>query len=266
MKSLVHGASFLFIAVLFVANLTLSGCGTSTEATQAPTSQSDSLVAALQGDNQRLQDENAQLKKTNAQLDQDKKALNAKVADLTSKLGQSSSQWQDFQDLQIRVNTLDSELTVEKQINRDLSAKNAEYEKSGPQPPTETSTITSSAEFKRKYDAAVKLCLARKYKQAIPDLENLSASSVNDPLMSNAHYWLGMAYSSTKQYDKAAREFQKTTSYARSWKAEDAYLELGMTYVRLGDKDKARSAWETLVKKYPKSQEAAKAQKFLNDL
>ncbi len=266
MKRLLHGASFLFITVLFVANLTLSGCGSSVETAGSTGGQTDSVVASLQADNQRLQDENAQLKKTNAQLDQDKKALNAKVADLTSKLGQSSQQWQDFQDLQVRVNTLDSELTVQKQINRDLSAKNAEYEKSGPEAPVGTSNVTSSAEFKKTYDSAVKLCLAKKYKQAIPSLENLSKSSVDDPLMSNAHYWLGMSYYSTKQYDRAAKEFQKTVTYPKSWKAEDAYLMLGMTYVRLGDKDKARSTWETLTQKYPKSKNATLAQKYLGEL
>jgi tol-pal system protein YbgF len=267
MKLLLHGASYFFISILFVTGLILSGCGTSVETAGAPGAPSDSLVDSLQASNQRLQDENAQLMKTNAQLDQDKKALNAKVADLTSKLGQSSSQWQDFQDLQVRVNTLDSELTVEKQINRDLSARSAESGKpSMGGPAAMKSSITSNAEFKKKYDAAVKLCLARKYKQAIPDLENLSASTVDDPLMSNAHYWLGMAYYFTKQYDKAVKELQKTITYPKSWKAADAYLELGMSYLRLGDKDNARSTWETLTQKYPKSKDAAQAKKYISQL
>jgi tol-pal system protein YbgF len=266
MKRLLHGASFLFITILFVANLTLSGCGSSAETTESSEGQPDSVVTSLQADNQKLQDENAQLRKTNAQLDQDKKALNAKVADLTSKLGQSSQQWQDFQDLQVRVNTLDSELTVQKQINRDLSAKNADYEKGGMNANGMESPITSNPEFKKAYDAAVKLCLAKKYSQAIPALENLASSSVNDPLMSNAHYWLGMAYYSGRQYDKAAGEFEKTLTYPKSWKAEDAYLMLGMTYVRLGDKEKARSTWGTLTQKYPKSKDAALAQKYISEL
>ena len=129
MKPLLQGASFLAAGILFSMNLLLSGCGTSIETTSAQ-SQADSLtVDSLQAENQRLQADNAQLRKTNSQLDQDKKALNAKVADLSSKLGQSSEQWQDLQDLQNRVGSLDSELTVEKQINRDLSAKNADMER-----------------------------------------------------------------------------------------------------------------------------------------
>jgi tol-pal system protein YbgF len=260
MKRLLHRASFLFISILFATNIILSGCGTAIETTES-SPQTDSLVASLQSDNQRLQSENAQLKKTNAQLDQDKKALNAKVADITSKLGQSSSQWQDFQDLQVRVNTLDSELTVEKQINRDLSARTAEFQKPGM-----GSSITSSPEFKRTYDASLKLFKARKYKEAIADLENLTASSVNDPLMSNAHYWLGECYYATKQYSKAVKSFESTLKYPKSYKVGAAYVMLGMSYVRLGDKTNARSAWETLVQKYPRSQYAVRAKKYLSEL
>ncbi len=261
MKTLLHGASYLFVIFLFVTNLTLSGCGSSAETTESTSGQPDSLTASLQSDNQRLQDENSQLKKTNAQLDQDKKALTAKVADLTSKLGQSSQQWQDFQDLQVRVNTLDSELTVEKQINRDLSARNADVEKSGM-----GAAVTSNADFKKNYDEALKLFKARKYKEAIADLQGLAASSVDDILISNAHYWLGECYYATKQYDDASKEFQKTLTYPKSYKLGAAYVMLGMSYLRLGDKTNARSTWETLVTKYPKSQYATRAKGYLSQL
>ncbi|HUI31134.1 MAG TPA: tetratricopeptide repeat protein [Candidatus Acidoferrales bacterium] len=261
MKQLLQGASFLLIAFLFGANLVLSGCGSEVQTTDSGQTPPDSVIDSLRTENARLQADNDQLTKTNAQLDQDKKALNAKVADITSKLGQSSQQWQDLQDLQARVSALDSELAVQKQINRDLMAKGAESEKLGT-----VSPVTSNTEFKKSYDAAVKLCLARKYKQATPQLESLTASSVDDPLMSNAHYWLGMAYYSTKHYDKAVKEFQKTTSYQKSWKAEDAYLMLGLAYVRLGDKDNARSTWESLGQKYPNSKDATQAKKYLSQL
>ncbi len=261
MKPKLQGASYLFAAFLFATGLMLGGCGTATETTESGQAPPDSVTAALQADNQRLQADNAQLKKTNAQLDQDKKALSAKVADLTSKLGQSSQQWQDFQDLQVRVNTLDSELTVEKQINRDLSAKNADYQKATPAP-----AVASNAEFKQKYDEALKLFKTRKYKEAVANLQDLAGSSVSDDLVSNAHYWLGECYYALKQYEDAVKEFQKTLTYAKTFKAGPAYLMLGMSYVRLGDKENARTAWQTLAKKYPKSQEAKRGNDFLKQL
>jgi len=267
MGRILHGASYLFVLVLVATNLILSGCGTSEEATQASQAQSDSLTAAsLQSDNQRLQAENAQLKKTNAQLDQDKKALNAKVADLTSKLGQSSQQWQDLQDLQNRVNSLDSDLTVQKQINRDLSAKNADMEKQAMSQPAAASTITTKAEFKKTYDDALKLFKARKYKAATADLENLASSKADESLVSNAHYWLGECYYAQQRYNDAVQEFEKTLAYPKSFKASAAYLMLGMSHVRLGNKADARKTWQDLIKKYPKSEYASRAKEYLNQL
>ncbi|MFZ1081875.1 MAG: tetratricopeptide repeat protein [Candidatus Kryptoniota bacterium] len=262
MKPLLQGASFLAAGILFSMNLLLSGCGTSIETTSAQ-SQADSLtVDSLQAENQRLQADNAQLRKTNSQLDQDKKALNAKVADLSSKLGQSSEQWQDLQDLQNRVGSLDSELTVEKQINRDLSAKNADMERQT----MSASSITTKAEFNKVYNEGLKLFKARKYNNAVNDFSNLAASKMNHPLISNSHYWLGECYYEMEKYDGARDEFAKTLTYPKSYKAGPAYIMLGMSYLRLGDKDKAKSTWQTFVKKYPKSKYAAKAKDYLEEL
>lgn len=260
MKLLLQGASFIFVSVLLATGLFLSGCGTSEEAAQA-TAESATLDS-VKTDNQRLQTENAGLRKSNAQLEQDKKALNAKVADLTSKLGQSSQQWGDLVDLQNRATSLDSELTVQKQINRDLIARRAEVEK---QSMTET-TVSTKSEFQQKYDGALAAFKSHKYKDAVADLKNLAASSVDSSMLSNTHYWLGECYYAMRKYNDALDAFNTALSYPKSWKRGAAYLMLGMTYVRLGDKDKARATWEELVKVDPKSQYATRAKDFLKQL
>ncbi|MCL4511057.1 MAG: tetratricopeptide repeat protein [Bacteroidetes bacterium] len=267
MKRLLHGASFLLIGILFATNLLLSGCGSSEEATKASQAAADSLtMASLQSDNQKLQSDNAQLRKSNAQLEQDKKALTAKVADLTSKLGQSSQQWQDLEDLQNRVNALDSELTIQKQINRDLSAKNADMEKQFMTGATKQSTVTTRSEFQEKYNEGLKLFKAREYKDAVANFEDLTASEVKTDLISNAHYWLGECYYALQRYNDAVRAFERTLTYPKSYKEGAAYIMLGMSYVRLGDKDRARDTWQKLIKKDPKSQYAARAKEFLKQL
>ena len=267
MKRLLHRASFLFVGILFATNLLLSGCSSSEESTKASQAAADSLtMASLQSDNQKLQAENTQLRKSNAQLEQDKKALNAKVADLTSKLGQSSQQWQDLEDLQNRANALDSELTIQKQINRDLSAKNAEMEKQFMTGANKQSTVTTRAEFRKKYDEGLKFFKARKYKDATATFEDLTASTADPTLISNAHYWLGECYYAMKRYDEAVQAFEKTLTYPKSYKEGAAYVMLGMSYVHLGDKEKARAAWQELIKKDPKSHYAVRAKEFLKQL
>ncbi len=262
MKSVLHGATYMLVALLFATNLLLTGCGSSAETTTSAKATADSLTMATE--NQRLSTENSQLRKTVAQLEQDKKALNAKVADLTSKLGQSSQQWQDLQDLQARVNELDSELTVQKQINRDLSAKSAEAEKESMG--SGMSTVTTKAEFKSNYDSALKLFKDRNYKEALATFQNLSTSKADPQMVGNAFYWMGECYYAIQKYPDAVKAFQNVLTFPKSYKEGAAYIMLGMSYLRLGDKAHAKSTWESFIKKYPKSQYVARAKQYLSQL
>ena len=257
MKRSLLGASFVFVALLFAANLLLSGCGSSVETSKAS-------ADSLNFENQKLQTDNMQLRKSVTQLEQDKKALNAKVADLTSRLGQSSQQWQDLQDLQARVNQLDSELTVQKQINRDLSARNADAERAslgngiGP--------ISTQAEFMQYYNQGLDLFKTRKYNEALAIFSGLSNSKVLPNMTSNAVYWMGECYYAQQKYTDAANAFKSVLSFGHSYKTGAAYLMLGMSYVHMGNKPEARTIWEELISKDPKSQYAARAKEFISQL
>ncbi len=262
MKGVLHGATYLLVASLFATNLLLTGCGSSIETSAASKASADSLGMAVE--NQKLATENSQLKKSVSQLEQDKKALNAKVADLTSKLGQSSQQWQDLQDLQTRVNELDSELTIQKQINRDLSAKSAEMARQSMG--AGTSSVTSRDDFNRKYSAALKLFKSRNYKDALSTFQDLSMSKVVPDMVGNTYYWIGECYYAMQKYSDAVKSFETVLTFPKSYKEGAAYIMLGMSYLRLGDKQQARLAWQTLIKKDPKSQYGNRAKEYLKQL
>ncbi len=253
MKKVLHGASYLLAASLFAASIFLAGCGTSVEASKTSP---DSLKVA----NEQLQTRNSSLHKSVAQLEQEKKALNAKVADLTSKLGQSSQQWQDLQDLQARVNQLDSELTVQKEVNRDLSSRSAEMEGN------ELAPVTTRAQFKARYDQGLRLFRSRNYTRALAIFMNLSRSNAAPELTGNAYYWAGECYYGSQKYADALKYFQKVLTFPKSYKIGAAYIMLGMSYLHLGDKEKARTSWEELLKRDPGSQYASRAREFLNQL
>ncbi len=258
MKRVMHGASYMVAASLFAVSIFLTGCGSSVETSKAAAA--DSLSTA----NQQLTAENSKLRKNVDQLEQDKKALNAKVADLTSKLGQSSQQWQDLQDLQARVNQLDSELAVQKKINRDLSASSADMESaslgSGLAP------VTTRAQYKASYDQGLKLFRSRSYSKALAVFANLTRSHAAPELSGNSYYWMGECYYARQKYTDAVNAFQKVLTFRKSYKTGAAYIMLGMSYLHMGNKEKARAAWEELLKKDPKSQYASRAKEYLNQL
>lgn len=264
MKHLLRGASYLVISLFFGAGLILSGCGTSVKTTEGQATADSLTLVSMQSKTEQLRSENSQLRNSVSQLEQDKRSLNAKVADLTSKLGQSSQQWQDLEDLQSRVNNLDSELTVQRRINRDLSAKNADMEKQ--MMTGGAGTVSTKAEFDRKYKEGLQLFKSKRYKAGIAVFKGLAASNVNTPLMSNSHYWLGECYYGLQKYNEAIQEFQKTLTYPKSYKTGAAYLMLGMSYLQLGNKESARSTWNRLLVKDPRSQYAAQAREFLKQL
>ncbi len=252
MKLVRRGKLLLFPALLLGINLLIGGCGESITATKsAQQAAADSATIGT------LRAENTQLRRSNAQLEQDKKTLNGKVADLTSRLGQSSQQWQDLQDLQARANTLDSQLTVEKQINSELNAKLAGQG---------AGSITTASEFAEKYRQALRLFDRREYSEASDAFKELSLSNADPGLASNTHYWLGECYYAAQRYRDAIGEFEKTLTYPRSYKIGAAYLMLGMSYLRLGDKAKARESWQSLLNRVPKSIYAARARKYISEL
>lgn len=257
MKRVLREASFVLVASLFATSVFLTGCGTSVEASKTSP---DSLKVAKE----QLQTQNSDLKKSVTQLEQEKRTLNAKVADLTSKLGQSSQQWQDLQDLQARVNQLDSELTAQKEINRELSARDADME--GESLGSELGPVTTRAQFKRQYDQGLRLFRSRKYTSALAIFRNLSRSTAAPELTGNAYYWAGECYYGRQKYTNALSAFQKVLTFRKSYKIGAAYIMLGMSYLHLGNKEKARESWEELLKRDPGSRYASRAREFLNQL
>lgn len=71
-------------------------------------------------------------------------------------------------------------------------------------------------------------------------------------LVGNAYYWLGETYYAQGQYDRAALTFGDGVSgHAKSPKAPDMVLKLGMSFAALNRKDDACGAYSILNKQFP---------------
>ncbi len=102
------------------------------------------------------------------------------------------------------------------------------------------------------YDAAYAFLIQRQYERAESAFRGFLQSHPRDRLVPDAVYWLGETYLQRSRPREAAEQFLKvSTEHARSPKAPDAMLKLGMALSALGAKDQACATFAEVERKYP---------------
>jgi tol-pal system protein YbgF len=83
----------------------------------------------------------------------------------------------------------------------------------------------------------------------------------------NAQFWIGEIYYREKWFKKAIVEYQKVIeNYPKGNKIKSALLKQGYAFSNIGDKSNARHILNDLIRRYPKSNEAAIAQQKLKQM
>jgi len=126
-------------------------------------------------------------------------------------------------------------------------------------------TVTD-AEFKKLYASALDKFYARRYREAIPQFEDLIRANPRHFLASNCHYWIGESYNGLSEYRKAIDEFSLVLGYKSSYKLAAALIMRGVCYLKLGDANTAREQFQELVSRYPESEYAPTAMRYLGKL
>ena len=108
----------------------------------------------------------------------------------------------------------------------------------------------SDVEIKKKYENAIKLLWANKFKKAELELLELKKIKPED-LMPNIQYWLGEVYYANKNFEQAIIEFgEGFKSYPNSIKGPDNLLKLGLSFSNLERKNDACNAFFELELKF----------------
>lgn len=137
---------------------------------------------------------------------------------------------------------------------KDLSEKNSNfYEK-------------SNMSFPNSYKDAFQSYNARRYKEAIQKFSNLLSVKNNHALSDNCQYWIGESYYALGDFEQSIIAFEKVFLYTKSNKDDDAQLKLGICYIRLNQRDKARKEFQRLITNYPNSEFLSVARNYLNKL
>jgi tol-pal system protein YbgF len=124
----------------------------------------------------------------------------------------------------------------------------------------------SDHEFRQRYDAILARVNAKQFRDAIPAFMELMTSNPDHKLASNCQYWIGECYNAIGDYAKAIAAFNRVMEYRSSYKFDDALIMTGVVSMKMGDNENAKQKFQELVNRYPDSEYAPKAMRYLGRL
>jgi tol-pal system protein YbgF len=120
--------------------------------------------------------------------------------------------------------------------------------------------------YTSRYQEALQAYRGRNFRDAIQKFETLLVTDSRHSLSDNCQYWIGESYYDLQNYQQAIVAFEKVFTYTRSNKDDSAQLKLGMCYLRLNEKEKAKEEFQKLVRDYPASEYVGIAKRFIGQL
>jgi tol-pal system protein YbgF len=136
--------------------------------------------------------------------------------------------------------------------------------------PKNRSAAKESISPAKLYDEAHIAMKGKRFGEARKMFERFTKDYPKEGLTSNAYFWIGETYYSEKKYEDAILAYEDfLKKYPRHDKVRSAMLKQGYSFMELGGKNNrlaGRDILEALVEKYPKSKEAALAQKKIKEI
>jgi tol-pal system protein YbgF len=121
-----------------------------------------------------------------------------------------------------------------------------------PYPSVPEPTTREGVTPQEQYNQAFSLVIQADYPAAERELAAFLEAHPNDPLASNAAYWLAETHYVQKDYAQAAVAFADAyQKYPDGAKAPDSLLKLGMSLANLGQKKEACESFAELERRYP---------------
>lgn len=126
--------------------------------------------------------------------------------------------------------------------------------------------VLNTEDFKANYEMALQRFYEKQYTEAIRIFSGLMASNPDNRLASNCQYWIGESHNALGEYRKAIDAFSSVMRYRSSFKFDDALLMSGLCHLKIGDRVTARENFQELVSRFPDSEYAPKAMRYLGRL
>lgn len=216
----------------------------------APAPASGGRLAQYEKQIEDLRTENTGLKQKIVKLEQDNRTLNKMMSETESRI----------QGERKRADSLEQVLTTQGPL-RVAPVAAAPVQETVPAARAQENVPAASevAAHITSYEEALQAFNTKKYDAAISAFEGMLAGGVTKDLEDNCHYWIGEAKYAKKKYQDAIGSFDLVMAYAKSEKKGDAQYMIAQSYERLGNKAKAKEAYEKVVKEYPMSKMVKRA-------
>jgi|GEM_PF-759606 len=119
-----------------------------------------------------------------------------------------------------------------------------------------------SERVKTRYRAALAEFNSYHYNECIASMRNLLQSYPNSALAGNFQYWIGESYYGLGQFQRAVSAFEKVFNYSTQNKHDDAQIMIALSYMQLGQREKANSEFAYFLESYPNSDYISIARRY----
>lgn len=124
----------------------------------------------------------------------------------------------------------------------------------------------SDAEYREKYIEGLSTYQNGEYEKSLKIFNYLIDINPAHDLADNCQYWIGEVYYGMKDYKRSIKEFEKVFTFTGSNKDDDSQYKLGLCYVNIGNKSRAKDEFQKLLEIYPNSEYFQKSKQYLQQL
>lgn len=127
-----------------------------------------------------------------------------------------------------------------------------------PAPPTNT--------YQETYQKGIELIRKREVKKALSEFQTLLEMNPGPSEAAAAYYWVGECQYALGDYQEAAAAFENSLGSKDNPKRQAGMLMLGMSYLKLGQKEKAGQQFQAIIEAYPNGAYTDTAKRKLEEL
>lgn len=159
----------------------------------------------------------------------------------------------------------DSNHTPEESESSDSSSKKDDKKAHKPDSENKTLIDIKTAKADKIYEVAKKKFDLGHFEEAMDLFSVILKEHKTSAIADNAAFWIGEIYYRKGEYKRAIIEYQNVIDkYSKGNKVAASYLKQGLAFYKLGSKDNAKVIFETLITKFPGSNESLIAKRKLS--